>query len=94
MRRDGIKLFAINIQETDALGEIVNLSRMTGGEVFNPGDTKALERVFESIDEMSKAELEQVAADLVDWFWPFALAGLCALGLYGLIQLGLRYTPW
>jgi len=94
LRRDGIKLFAINIQETDALGEIVNLSRMTGGEVFNPGDTKALERVFESIDEMSKAELEQVAADLVDWFWPFALAGLCALGLYGLIQLGLRYTPW
>ena len=94
LRRDGVKLFAVNIQEAEARGEIVNLARLTGGEVFNPGDTKALEGVFQSIDEMSKARLEQTAADLVDWFWPFALAGLCVLGLYTLVQLGLRYTPW
>ena len=94
LRRDAIKLFAINIQETEARGEIVNLARMTGGEVFNPGDTNALDDVFANIDEMSKARLEQTAAELVDWFWPFALAGLCALGLHTLIQLGLRYTPW
>jgi len=72
----------------------VNLARLTGGEVFNPGDTRALHAVFESIDEMSKARLEQTAAELVDWFWPFALAGLGVLGLFVLVQFGLRFTPW
>jgi Ca-activated chloride channel family protein len=94
LRRDGIKLYAINIQESEARGEIVNLARLTGGEVFNPGDTRALHAVFQSIDEMSKARLEQTAAELVDWFWPFALAGLGVLGLFVLVQFGLRYTPW
>ncbi|MCA8949414.1 MAG: VWA domain-containing protein [Planctomycetes bacterium] len=94
LKRDGIVLFAINIQESEARGEIVNLARLTGGEVFNPGDTAALEGVFKKIDGMSKAKLEQTAAELVDWFWPFALTGLCVLGLWGLMQLGLRYTPW
>lgn len=94
LKRDGIVLFAVNIQDAEARGEIVNLSRMTGGEVFNPGDTKALDGVFQRIDEMSRAKLEQTAAELVDWFWPFTIVGLGLLGLYGLVQLGLRYTPW
>lgn len=94
LKRDGIVLFAISIQESDARGEIVNLARMTGGEVFNPGDTQALKQVFQSIDKMTKAKLEQGAAEMVDWFLPFAIAGLSILGLYVLVQLGLRYTPW
>ena len=94
LKRDGIVLFAVNIQEEEARAEIVNLARLTGGEVFNPGDTQALKQVFERIDQMSKAKLEQAAAQLVDWFVPFAIAGLAVLALYGLVQLGLRYTPW
>ncbi len=94
LKRDGITLFAVNIQDSDARGEIVNLARMTGGEVFNPGDTNALEGVFQRIDEMAKAKIEQGTAELVDWFWPFAIAGLSVVGLYALLMLGLRYTPW
>ncbi len=94
LRRDYIKLFAVNIQETEARGEIVNLARMTGGEVFNPGDTNALKGVFSAIDEMTKTELEQVTAELVDWFAPFAIAGLSVLGVFMLFMLGWRYTPW
>ena len=94
LKRDGITLFAVSIQESDARGEIVNLARVTGGEVFNPGDTDALKKVFQSIDAMTKAKLEQGTADLVDWFAPFAIAGLAVLALYGLVQLGLRHTPW
>lgn len=94
LKRDGITLFAVNIQDSEARGEIVNLSRLTGGEVFNPGDTKALGEVFKRIDQMTKAKLEQGAAEMVDWFTPFCLAGLAVLALYGLVQLGLRYTPW
>jgi Ca-activated chloride channel homolog len=50
--------------------------------------------VFRKIDEMTKAELEQGAAELVDWFVPFCIAGLSILGLFALLQLWLRYTPW
>lgn len=94
LKRDGITLFAVNIQDSEARGEIVNLARLTGGEVFNPGDTQALAGVFARIDEMSKAKLEQGTAELVDWFVPFCIAGLAVLGLYALVMLGLRYTPW
>lgn len=94
LKRDGITLFAVNIQESEARGEIVNLARITGGEVFNPGDTRALDGVFRRIDEMTKAKLEQGTAEMVDWFWPFSIAGLAILGLYAFVQLGLRYTPW
>jgi Ca-activated chloride channel homolog len=94
LKRDGITLFAVNIQESEARGEIVNLARLTGGEVFNPGDTKALGEVFQRIDEMSKAKIEQGQAELVDWFVPFCVAGLAVLGVWTLVQLGLRYTPW
>jgi Ca-activated chloride channel family protein len=94
LRKEGITLFAVNIQDTDARGEIVNLARMTGGEVFNPGDTVALKGVFQSIDRMTKTQLEQGSAELVDWFWPFCIAGLSVLGAYLLVLLAWRYTPW
>jgi len=94
LSRDGIMLFAVNVQNSDARGEIVNLARMTGGEVFNPGDTNALKQVFERIDAMTKTELEQGSAELVDWFFPFCIAGLSVLGVYLLFLLGWRYTPW
>lgn len=94
LKRDGITLFAVNIQESDAPGEMVNLARATGGEVFNPDDTRALEDVFKRIDEMSKAKIEQGTPELVDWFAPFCIAGLAVLALHVLFQLWLRYTPW
>jgi Ca-activated chloride channel family protein len=94
LKRDGITLFAVNIQDSDARGEIVNLARMTGGEVFNPDDTKALADVFVRIDEMTKAKIEQGTAELCDWFLPFCVAGLALLLLHVLAQLGLRWTPW
>lgn len=94
LRRDDIKLFAVNIQESEARGEIVNLARTTGGEVFNPGDTNALRNVFSEIDTMTKAELEQGTAELVDWFFPFCIAGLSVLGVFVLFLLGWRHTPW
>ena len=94
LKREGIKLFAVNIQESEARGEIVNLARMTDGEVFNPGDANALKNVFAEIDKMTKTQLEQGTAELVDWFLPFAIAGLSVLGVYMLFLLGWRYTPW
>ena len=39
-------------------------------------------------------DLEIAVAEYIDWFLPFCVAGLSLLGLYLLMQLGLRYTPW
>ncbi|MGE3172131.1 MAG: VWA domain-containing protein [Planctomycetota bacterium] len=94
LRMDDIVVYAINIQDADARAEIVDLTRLTGGDVFNPGDTRALREVFQTIDTMQKAKLEKGSAEVVDWFEPFCIVGLSLLGLWALVQLGLRYTPW
>ena len=62
--------------------------------MFNPGDPQALEKVFKRIDEMRETRMEKGSAEYIDWFFPFCVAGLSLLGLYLLMQLGLRYTPW
>jgi Ca-activated chloride channel family protein len=94
LRGDRITLYAVNIQEGEAPGEIVNLTRMTGGEVFNVEDPATLEIVFRRIDEMQATRMEKGVAESVDHFAPWCLAGLGLLALYALFQLGLRHTPW
>ena len=94
MRQDRIVIYAVNIQEGEAPGPVVNLARLSGGEVFNVVDPPTLETVFQRIDEMQKTKLEKGAAEYVDAFWPLCLAGLILLGLHALLQLGLRVTPW
>ena len=45
----GIKVFAIHIANSDAPAEIVNITSLTGGEVFNPGDPDSLADVFRQL---------------------------------------------
>lgn len=94
MRKEGIVVYAVHIADENVPDEIVNITNLTGGEVFAPDDTEALEGVFKKIDEMQVTRLEKGTADYIDFFVPFCIAGLSLLGLYGLAQLGLRYTPW
>ncbi|MFN3243882.1 MAG: vWA domain-containing protein [Planctomycetota bacterium] len=94
LRADEIRLFAINIQDREAKAPLVNLARTSGGEVWNPGDRSALANVFAEIDKMNKAKIEQGTAELVDWFFPFCVAGLSVLGAFVLFLLGWRHTPW
>ena len=94
MKEDSITVYAIHISNTRIPNEIVNITHMTGGEVFNPGDQEGLKGVFHRIDEMQKTELEKTNADWMDNFIPFSIVGLFWLGLSSLCLLGLRYTPW
>lgn len=94
LRGDGISVYAVHIGDADIPEPIVTITAQTGGEVFNPGDPQALAMVFKRIDEMRQTRMEKAAAEYVDDFVPYCLAGLILLGLYGLFQLGLRYTPW
>jgi Ca-activated chloride channel homolog len=91
---NGIKVYAIHIADGGVPDPVALISSMTGGEVFAVGDPAALNAVFAQIDAMQKAPLKRVTPDPVDFFEPFALAGLGVGALYLLTLFGLRHTPW
>lgn len=94
LKANGIIVYAIQIADGAPPDEVAVLASVTGGEVFAAGDPQALKTVFGRIDEMQKAPLKRVTPDPVDFFQPFALAGLSVSGFYLLTLFGLRHTPW
>ncbi|MFT7484713.1 MAG: Ca-activated chloride channel family protein [Candidatus Paceibacteria bacterium] len=91
---DGIRVYAVHIAESSLPDSIVNITALTGGEVFTPGDRDALKRVFQRIDEMQETRLEKISAEAVDDYGPYARAALWLLLGSVLALFGLRYTPW
>lgn len=91
---DNIVVYAVHIGGGDAPEPIVNITALTGGEVFEPGDRAGLEAVFQRIDAMQQTRLEKVEAEAMDFFTPYALVGLSLLSVGALSLFGLRYTPW
>lgn len=94
MNQSGIVVYAIHIGGGTVPDEVVNVTGLTGGEVFQPGDAEGLKAVFQRIDGMQQAQLEKVSAETMDYYWPFSIAGLVLLGLTTFTLFGLRYTPW
>ncbi len=94
LEQDRIVVYGVHVADSGLPDEIVNITQLTGGEVFNPGDPGGLEGVFRRIDQMQKTRLEKVAAETRDRFAPYCLAGLTLLGSSVLGLFGLRYTPW
>lgn len=90
----GITVYAIHVGGGQIPDPIVNVTSLTGGEVFDPGDPEALKAVFHRIDSMQKAPLEKTKAETMDNFFPWCVAGLVLLGMIGFSMFGLRYTPW
>ena len=91
---EGITVYGIHIADYEVPDEIVTITSLTGGEVFNPGDEESLAAVFARIDSMEKAEVEQTIAEQLDHFRPYAFIGLVFLFISVLCSYGLRYTPW
>ena len=94
LRDNNIALYAVHIAESRIPDQIVNITSITGGEVFNPGDMEGLKAIFKRIDEMQQTELEKTAAETMDDYFSCCIAGLSVLGLSLLSLFGLRYTPW
>lgn len=91
---DGIVVYAVHIAESEPPAQIVNITSITSGEVFNPGDRAALARVFSHIDQMQQAKIEKVRTQAVDDFAPWCKLGLILLSVTVLAGFGLRYSPW
>ena len=94
LKENNIRVFTIHIGRGSPPPEVAVIASITGGQVFAAGDPKALEAVFESIDGMQQAELVRLTPDPVDFFQPFAIAGLSLGGLWLLTLFGFRYNPW
>lgn len=94
LREDNIVVYSIHIGEGITPPEVAAITNITNGQSFNPQDTQALQSVFRRIDAMEVAELKRTYAEVLDWFFPFAVAGLSFIGMTLLSLLGLRYTPW
>jgi Ca-activated chloride channel family protein len=94
LRADGIQVYGVHVANTQIPAQVVNISTITGGQMFAPGDPTALDTVFRRIDEMQVTKLETVAAEFIDDFEVLSWIGIGILGLHLLVQFFLRYTPW
>lgn len=95
LREAGITLYHIHVAEGEEIpSEVVDMARQTGGDAMAAADPASIKQVFAHIDKMKPATFRPVGALPLDAFVPFAIAALALLGLHGLGQLGLRYTPW
>ena len=94
MNANRIKVNAIHIADTNVPDPIVNITALTGGEVYSPGDVEGLKGVFKHIDAMQQTRMEKIAAEVMDDFIPICAIGLTLLGVSISTLFGLRYTPW
>lgn len=89
-----IVVFTVHVGDGPAPPDLYAVVQPTGGAVFEAGDAAGLAAVFSHIDRMAPAREKPAAPAPVDWFAPFATAGLALLGLHSLALLGARWTPW
>ncbi len=91
---EGIQVYTIHIAEDDPGTEVTNISRITGGEMFEVADPATIPQVIKHIDDMKKARLERISAENMDHFGPWGIAGgVLLLGLF-VSLCGFRPTPW
>ena len=94
LKNDNIRVYGVHISNSDIPDPVVNICRLTGGEIFEPGDPSGLKSVFQRIDEMQETRMEKISSETMDYFEPYSLAGLSVLALSLISLMGFRYTPW
>lgn len=94
LREANITVFCVIAAEIAPQPEVVTICNGTGGAAFQAGDPDVLNTVFKKIDGMKQARMKPTIAETIDYYEPFALAGLVLLALNGLTLFGLRYAPW
>jgi Ca-activated chloride channel homolog len=94
LSNNNVVLYSIHIGGGPTPTEVAAISNITGGATFSPGDAQALTSVFRRIDSMQVTKTRRSFAELLDYYFPFSIAGLSFLGLGVLAAFGLRFTPW
>ena len=94
MKQANITVYHIHVGTDQAPSTVMELANNTGGESFVATDEAGLKRIFRHIDRMKPARFKPSTAIPMDYYQPFALAGLGLLAVYSLAAFGMRYTPW
>ena len=94
LRSERITVFSVLLTDDPIQPPLINISRATGGDVFNAVTEEALLAVFKSIDEMKKVVVLQKQPHLIDFYDPFIKPALGELIASVLALFGLRFTPW
>lgn len=95
LRDNGVAVYTIHVADDEGPpGELFTIADITGGAVFAAGSKEALTEVIKRIDQMRLTRIEKTLPETMDFYGPFCIAGLCALGLAGLALFGARHTPW
>jgi len=94
LQQANIMVYAISMTDSPIAPGLVEVTRRTGGEVFQALTPQSLQIVFDSIDEMQKVQVKAAKPEVIDYFDPFLLPalGLCLLQVT--VLFGLRFTPW
>lgn len=94
LKAKNIVVYMISIRNGAPPEELRSVAQITGGETFESGDLPALRSVFQRIDGLQRAKLVAAQTTWLEFFPPFALAGLVLLVLHQAAAFGLRFTPW
>jgi Ca-activated chloride channel family protein len=94
LRAENITVFSILLTDESIQPPLINITRATGGEVFNAVTPEALAAVFQRIDEMKKVVVLEKRPQVIDFYDPFFTPALSVLAAGVLTLFGLRFTPW
>ena len=94
LRAENITVFSILLTEDPIQPPLIDITRATGGEVFNAVTPEALASVFKRIDEMKKVVVLEKRPQVIDFYDPFLMPALGVLAASVLALFGLRFTPW
>lgn len=89
-----IIVHSISVRTQAPLEGMRRVSQITGGQMFEAGDSVAFREVFRQIDQLQRAKLVSAQTQWLEYFRPIALAGLALLVLQQLAAFGLRFAPW
>lgn len=95
LRDHNVAVYTVHVADDEGPPpELYTIAQITGGQVFAAGDPAALKEVLRRIDGMRMTKLKKTLPETMDFYFPFAAAGLSLLGAWSLAMFGLRYTPW
>ena len=89
-----ILVYGISVRNEPAAEDLRTVCQITGGQLFESGDSAALRNVFRKIDQPQRAKLVSTQSQWLEFNQPFALVGLALLFIMLLAAFGLRFTPW
>ncbi len=89
-----IKVFVIFLIDQPVTPSLVGIAQASGGDAWGAVTPEALNAVFKRIDEMKKVVVLEKKPRASDYYDPFFIPAMAALGLAILALFGLRYNPW